>query len=62
MRLESSRESDTPPWERQLQATWVELTIEELPHGKKIDMPPGYGTVKQAEKAEQQAGQHQLGL
>jgi hypothetical protein len=26
------------------------------------DMPPGYGTFKQAEKAEQQAEQHELGL
>jgi hypothetical protein len=43
-------------------ATLVGLTIEELLHGTKADMPPGYGTFKQAEKAEQQAGQHEIGL
>ena len=62
MRLELSRDSDTLLGERPLQPTLVGLTVEELPHGKKVDMPPGYGTFKQAEKAEQQAQQHELGL
>jgi hypothetical protein len=33
------------------------FTGEQLP-----DMPPGYGTFKQAEKVEQQGKQHELGL
>ena len=38
------------------------LTIEEPLHGKKVDMPPGFGAFKQVEKARQQTQQHELGL
>jgi site-specific DNA-methyltransferase (adenine-specific) len=50
-----------PGWNRDYARIQI-LTIEELLHGKKVDMPPGYGTFKQAEKAEAQGKQHELGL
>jgi site-specific DNA-methyltransferase (adenine-specific) len=52
----------SPGWKRSYPKIQI-LTIEELMQRKRVDMPPEWGTFKQAERARRQEGtQAELGL
>jgi DNA modification methylase len=52
---------DSPGWKRNYPKIQI-LTIEELMQGKPVDMPPEWGTFKQARRVGPQAEQPELGL